>query len=205
MKSFLIVLAISICFGAGLYYLVLPTTVRSVPVKNPIICFGDSITEGYILKRTYSYPHQLGLLIGEEIINTGISGESSGQGLKRLKKDVLDKNPRLVIVQFGGNDAYFGISREKTLANNDLIVEKIQKSGAVAVLLIGEANMLEPKYLQGFREIANRRKILLIEDAMDEIIKDWGLRVDGVHPNARGHKILAGNVARAVKPLLQGR
>ena len=199
--NFIIIIFI-IVLGVGFYYVLSLRAVNSEFDKGSIICFGDSITEGHRLRRINSYPYQLGLLLGKEVVNTGISGETSSEALLRLKKDVLERKPRLVIVQFGGNDPYRQIPCEETLKNNDLIVEQVLNAGAVPALLIGEFNMLEPQYLEGLREIARRREILLIEDAIDEIIRDPKSRIDDVHPNAAGQKILAQNVARAIKPLL---
>jgi acyl-CoA thioesterase-1 len=202
MKTPLIIIILIATLGMGLYYFLSLEGANSVPEKGMIVCFGDSITEGHRLRRVNSYPYQLGLSLGEEIINTGISGETSSEALVRLERDVLEKKPRLVIVQFGGNDPPCQIPLQATLKNNDLIVERILNAGAIPVLLIGEFNMLEPQYLEGFREIAERRGILLIEDAIDEIIKDSKFRLDDVHPNVGGQKILAQNIARAIKPLL---
>lgn len=202
MNKFSIIIIIALIVAIAFYRSISPKVVDFGSGKGSIICFGDSITEGYGLRMADSYPYQLGLLLDEAIINTGISGETSSEALLRLKKDVLDKNPRLVIVQFGGNDLYHQISYKVTLANNDSIVEQISKAGAVAVLLIGEAKMLAPRYLEGFREIAKHRQILLIEDAIDEIVKDPGLRIDDVHPNARGYKIIARRIAKVIQSLL---
>ncbi len=202
MKKFILFIFGVSVLGACLIYPALVKSVDSNFIEGSVICFGDSITEGYRLKKTSSYPYFLGLLLGETVINEGISGEISEKALLRIKKDVLDKNPRLVIVQFGGNDPYKKISHSATLANNDLIIEKIINAGAEAVLLIGESNMLQSKYLDGFREIAKRRNVLLIENSINEIIKDPTLRLDDVHPNARGYKIMAQHIYEALQPIL---
>lgn len=197
--SVVLIIILGVSFGCFKY-------LESVNVEEEmglIICFGDSITEGFMLREKDSYPYQLGLLIGETVLNKGVSGETSGQGLRRLKEDVLDHQPKLVIVQFGGNDYGWQMPSEETLNNIDIMVEKIAAIGANVAIFIGDPTILQPVYIDGFRRIAQQRNILLIEGAIDEIAENPGLRLDAVHPNAQGQKVLARNVARGIKPLLQ--
>lgn len=163
---------------------------------DSIICFGDSITEGYRMSEQSSFPYFLGQILGESVVNAGISGETSQEGLKRIKRDVLVRQPYLVLIQFGGNDFYQNIDPEITFANLDQMIHLIQDSGANAVLLIGAPMMLQPVYLEGFRELARNREIYLIENAINEISRNSLLRLDDIHPNRKGNKELAEAIAR---------
>lgn len=69
-----------------------------------IICFGNSITAGSGFSKRETYPYFLSELLGCSVINAGREGDTSSDGLERLEKDVLTYQPRLVIVEFGGND-----------------------------------------------------------------------------------------------------
>lgn len=202
MKKILGVTFVLMILNLTVYYSINVFNVYAQGEKGSIICFGDSITKGFRLKKEDSYPYQLGLLLGENVIKSGINGETSTQALERVQRDVISKKPRLVIVQFGGNDVIYRIPLETTLANNEILVDKIQKSGSKAVLLIGEGNLLAPQYLAGFREIAKKKNILLIEDAIQEIVHKPWLRMDGVHPTREGYKIMAEHIYKKIQPLL---
>ena len=71
-----------------------------------IICFGDSITYGSGAKEGDDYPSYLAGMVRREVINVGVPGETSGQGLERLEDDVLSEDPYIVIVEFGANDHF---------------------------------------------------------------------------------------------------
>lgn len=115
---------------------------------------------------------------------------------------MLDLNPRLVIVEFGGNDPYRKIPLEETINNTEIMIEAIQKIGAKAVIMLGEWNMLEEDYLEAFRKLAKRKNVLLLEDEIRVIINNPELNFDGVHPTAKGHKILADLIYPRIIPLL---
>ena len=82
-----------------------------------IICFGDSMTAGYGVNPGEDYPSMLGRLLNLEVLNKGVDGNTTSDGLQRLKGDVLDQEPRLVIIEFGGNDFLKKIPKETTVNN----------------------------------------------------------------------------------------
>src|SRR3990167_9273300 len=99
-----------------------------------IICFGDSITEGVGAGPGEDFPSLLAEKFGRPVINAGKGGETTYDALKRLPSDVLERNPGLVIVEFGGNDYLQKIPKEETFKNLEEIISKIQDRGATAVL-----------------------------------------------------------------------
>ncbi|MBI3118467.1 MAG: hypothetical protein HYZ00_07260, partial [Candidatus Hydrogenedentes bacterium] len=72
--------------------------------RTAIVCFGDSITHGYGASPGRDYPARLAELLGTPVINAGVDGDTTASALKRLEEDVLIEEPRLVIVELGGND-----------------------------------------------------------------------------------------------------
>ena len=75
-----------------------------LPCDAVIIAFGDSLTAGYDVNKAASYPKVLQELAGLQVINAGVSGETSTQGLKRLPVLLEQYQPQLVILFEGGND-----------------------------------------------------------------------------------------------------
>ncbi|MDO9267202.1 MAG: GDSL-type esterase/lipase family protein, partial [Sulfurimonas sp.] len=103
-----------------------------------ILAFGDSITYGYGVMQKDSYPSQLQKKTGLRVINAGISGEESLEGLQRLSTLLVNK-PDLVILCHGGNDILRKRSDEKLKTNLIEMINLIKKSGA-KVLLVGVPN-----------------------------------------------------------------
>ena len=113
---------------------------------NSIICFGDSITFGYGANPGEDYPTALGKMTKLSVINAGVDGDTSFAALERLKQDVLSKNPRLVIVEFCGNDFLKKIPRETTVKNLNEIIDRIQAQGIMVALVDISAGMFFKEY-----------------------------------------------------------
>ncbi|WP_052447451.1 SGNH/GDSL hydrolase family protein [Clostridium polynesiense] len=108
-----------------------------------IVAFGDSLTFGYgIEKEEDKWTSIIAKELNCEVINSGVSGHTSSQGLERIKKDVLEKNPDYVIINFGMNDHFmydYGKARVpiSDYENNIItIIDRVRKHGAVPVLVI---------------------------------------------------------------------
>lgn len=99
-----------------------------------IICFGNSITEGVGASEGNDFPSLLAKKIGRPVINAGKGGETTFDALKRIEEDVLQKHPKLVIVELGGNDYLQKIPQSETFKNLDEMTRRIQAQGAMVVL-----------------------------------------------------------------------
>lgn len=168
-----------------------------------VICFGDSLTEGVGAGAGEEYPAVLARLIPYPVINAGRRGDTAADGLARLEAEVLGRNPRLVIVLFGGNDFLRRVSLEETRGNLDRMVRRIHEAGAMAAVVSMRLGLFTDEYGPIYREIARARGALLISDAMTGILSDAKLKSDGVHPNGAGYRLMAERIAAAVKPLLE--
>ncbi len=171
--------------------------------KN-VVCFGDSITMGYGAKRGDDYPTELSKLTNYSIVNSGIDGETSSEGLKRLKSDVLDREPLLVIVEFGGNDFLRRVPFEETISNIEQMIQTIQNSGAMVALVDLGINFPEDlaRYSIEYKRLSEKYKTIFIPKILKGIIADISLKSDVLHPNSKGYKIIAYRVYRAIIPYL---
>jgi acyl-CoA thioesterase-1 len=168
-----------------------------------IICFGNSITAGSGVSRQESYPYILSKLIGHPVINSGRSGDTSSDGLRRLEKDVLSYQPRLVIIEFGGNDFLRRMPLDQTVNNIRAMVERIQAEGAMAAIGDLSSGMIMSNYRKRYKKLAKKMRAIFIPNLLKGIINKPDLKQDSIHPNAEGHRIIAGRIYQAIKPYLK--
>jgi acyl-CoA thioesterase-1 len=169
--------------------------------KN-IVCFGDSITAGAGAKRGEDYPSLLAEKVSIPVINAGHSGDTTFDALKRIEEDVINKEPLLVIVEFGGNDFLQKIPFKETFNNLDRIVERIQDEGAIVAIVEVRVPIFMNRYRQGFREIAKKRKAVLIPNLFFGILDRPSLKSDTIHPNAEGYRLIAERIFNVIEPIL---
>jgi len=170
-----------------------------------IVCFGDSITFGYGANKGEDYPAYLARLVKTEVINSGIDGDTSQEGLKRVDTDVLDRKPFLVIIEFGGNDFLRKVPKEATLENIGKMVDRVQAAGAMAAVVDISAGMLLGDYRAGLYKLARAKGAIYIPSIFKGIITNPNLKSDFIHPNAEGYKVIAGRVYKAILPYLKKR
>lgn len=168
-----------------------------------IVAFGDSITYGFGVKAEEAYPAVLGETLGVEVVNAGQSGDTTGTALERLEDDVLRLEPRLVIVELGGNDFLNKVPKEETFRNMDRIVGACVDTGAMVVVAHIKTGVWTDAYRDRFEEIAERHGALLVPNIMRGIFGKPSMMYDQIHPNAAGHEVIAGRIAEIVGPLLE--
>lgn len=191
--------------------LVLP---KKTSDKPKIIAFGDSLTAGFGLAETESYPYLLQQKLTAdgfdfEVVNAGVSGDTSLGGLERADWVLGTDNAKVVILELGANDLLRGIPVAKMKDNLDKIIRKA-KAKNVKVLLCG---MLAPptmgtqyqrEYTMAFPDLASEHKVEFIPFLLDGVALNKGLnQADGIHPNAAGEKIMTDNVYKVLKSMLQ--
>ena len=170
---------------------------------STIVAFGDSITYGYGVRPGETYSALLSDVLGTEVINAGRNGDTTASGLERLRRDALDLDPRLVIVELGGNDFLEKVPREQTFKNLDRIVGECVDAGAMVALVHIQLGLFGDKYLDEYEAIAKRHGALLVRDVLDGVFGRPSMMVDQIHPNAQGHEVIAARIAEAVGPLLE--
>ena len=113
---------------AILIYFQLPSGYEIVnvdPVGETIVCFGDSLTYGTGATRDNAYPAQLSRLIGREVINAGVPGETTAAALRRVE-EIIPLKPGVVMITLGGNDLKNGVNRGEAFRNLEQIIRKFQ-------------------------------------------------------------------------------
>lgn len=179
-----------------------------------IVAFGDSLTAGYGLAPDESYPSLLQKMVDAdgfkyEVVNAGVSGDTSAGGVRRVDWTLDSGNVRFVIVELGANDFLRGQPVAETKKNLADIIEHCKSRGA-QVLLAGmytttDAGMDYEKQIQDcFRSLAKEHGVVLIPFFLKGVAgRDELNQQDRIHPNVEGTKIVAANVYRYLKPMLE--
>jgi acyl-CoA thioesterase-1 len=173
------------------------------------VVLGDSLAAGFQLKASDAFPAQLERALKTrghqvEVINAGVSGDTTAAGLERLRWAVPDKTDA-VIVELGANDALRGLDPAKAKANLDGIITAV-KAGGAEVLLAG---MLAPgnmgaDYARAFDAIypalAKKHGVPLYPFFLDGVALDAQLNLsDGMHPNPKG----VAEIVRRILPMVE--
>ncbi|MEX8546152.1 MAG: arylesterase [Mucilaginibacter sp.] len=179
-----------------------------------ILCFGNSLTAGYGLPSQQSFPSLIQQKINAnklpyKVINAGLSGETSVGGKSRIL-NLIDQQIDVFVLELGINDILRGITVADTLNNLQFIIDLVKlKHPNVKMLLLG---MELPSFLTGhilkdfrmvFRQLADKNNMAFVPFLLNGVAGNRLLNLpDGVHPNAKGYEIVAGNVWDVLKKIL---
>lgn len=189
-------------------------TPKATSDRPKIVAFGDSLTAGFGLAEKESYPYLLQQKLNAdgynyEVINAGVSGDTSLGGLERVDWVFEQPNVEIMILELGANDLLRGIPVAQMKKNLGNILQKA-KDKKVRVLFCG---MFAPPtmgadyqrdYMNAFPDLADEYKVEYLPFLLDGVAMKKELnQPDGIHPNAEGEKIMTDNVYNALKPMLQ--
>lgn len=164
-----------------------------------ILAFGDSLTHGNGASAEESYPAILEKLTGRKVINAGVSGEISEQGLKRLPGLLEKYQPKLLILCHGGND----ILRKKDITqmetNIKTMIELAQSKNIPVVLLSVPEFGLFLSPAKQYKDIAESTGVVFLEDLIPDVLSDNSLKSDTVHPNKEGYRVMAEAIYQVLK------
>ena len=228
MRTRVAIRAISLCVACLVF-------VTGLAVAEPlrIVTLGDSITKGVrpgvTAEQTFAAELQRQLRAGGhpdcEVINVGVGGETAGQGLLRLEKDVIAKKPQIVTIMYGHNDSSVDTGKTESRipiprfrADLSQLVQRLRESGITPLLMtppayaeksapngIGEhCNVRLAQYAEVARQVAETWQVPLVDHyaAWAEVSKsgtdlnEW--TTDGYHPNPKGHVDLATRMLQVV-------
>ena len=182
--------------------------------KKTIVFFGNSLTAGYGLDISEAFPARIQELIDSlgleyEVINAGLSGETTASGNSRIDW-VLKNSVSVFVLELGANDGLRGIPTHETRKNLQEIIDKvIAKYPSARIVLAGmqvPPNMGE-EYSNDFRsifpEIAEKNEAAFIPFLLENVAGEPDLNLaDGIHPTAYGHELVAQNVWSVLKEVL---
>jgi len=194
-----------------------PLVTPQIASTSPkIIAFGDSLTAGFGLAEPESYPYLLQQRLKAEgfdyeVINAGVSGDTSIGGVERVDWVLGQENTEILILELGANDLLRGMPVGKMKENLARIIQKA-KAKNIKVLLCG---MLAPPtmgsdyqrdYTNAFPDLADEYKVEFLPFLLDGIATKKELnQADSIHPNAEGTKLMTENIYKSLRPMLTAR
>jgi len=182
--------------------------------EKKILFFGDSLTAGYGLEMGQSYPSIIqqkidSLGLDYQVINAGLSGETTASGKNRLEW-VLQEDIAIVIIELGANDGLRGVQLKETESNLRSMVDMVQEKLPNAKIVLAGMKIppnMGPEYTATFEsifpELAEEENLYLIPFLLENVagIPDLNQN-DGIHPTEQGQKIVAQNVWNVLGPIL---
>jgi acyl-CoA thioesterase I len=168
---------------------------KELPPEAVVLAFGDSLTYGTGASPGQSYPAVLQKIISRTVINAGVPGETTSEGLARLPQFLDKYHPALLLLCLGANDMILRLDEGAAAENLKEMIRMAEKQG-VQVVLIGvpRPNLLAttPEF---YRKIANEYSLPYAENIMRDVLNKNSLKSDVIHPNAKGYQKLAEGIA----------
>ncbi len=159
-----------------------------------IIAFGDSLIVGTgASSESKNFVSLLSKKIGIPIINLGISGNTTADGIARLNQ--FDKyHPKIVLLLFGGNDYLKKIPKEETFIDLEKIIADLQRRGTIVVLLGIRGGILSDKFDTEFEKLRDKYHTAFVSNVLDGLIADDRYMADSIHPNDIGNQKIADRI-----------
>ena len=198
MKIYIFSGALLLLFGLSIFYIFFTdANISNYPPKNNVIvAFGDSLVFGQGATVDNDFVSVLSRSLGRDIINLGVSGNTTVDGLARVK-EVTALNPGVVILLLGGNDYLRRISKEETKANLEVLIKTFVDDGSVVVLLGVRGGVIRDGRKDMYRELSAEYGTVYVSDVLDGILLKPELMSDGVHPNDAGYSRIAERIHKA--------
>ena len=182
-----------------------------------LLVFGDSITDGYGLQREEAFPARLQQRVEArgwpvQVVNGGLSGETTAAGLRRIGW-LLKRRFDYLLLELGANDGLRGVPLSETRKNLQAIIDRVRAKYPHVEFVIAGMRIppnLGAKYADEFAaifpDLAEENGAALIPFLLEGVggVAELNL-ADGIHPTAKGHRILADNVWEVLEPLLAAR
>ncbi|WP_301286467.1 arylesterase [Halomonas sp. 707D4] len=196
---------------AGALALVVVALPQAVAEERPtLLVMGDSLSAAYGLEQDQGWVSLLERRLAEQavVVNSSISGETSGGGAERFAEILKDREPAIVLLELGGNDGLRGLPPTQMRANLAGMIEQSQALDA-EVLLLGID--IPPNYGQAYRDaftsvyhsLTEEYDVALVPFLLEGVALNRELmQSDGIHPTADAQPIILDNVWPALAPLL---
>lgn len=163
-----------------------------------IVAFGDSLTFGVGARSENSYPSVLAGLSGFEVVNAGISGETTGEGLKRLPQVLDEYSPSLLILLEGGNDILRNKPYDQIERNLDSMISEAKSRGVQVVLIGVPEKKLFSSSAPFYKRLAEKHDLVFESKLVGGLMRSPSKKSDTVHFNKAGYA----HMAEAINDLL---
>jgi acyl-CoA hydrolase len=182
-------------------------TYVAIPQGATVLVLGDSLSYGTGANVGEDYPTLLAKTTGWKIINEGIPGDTTAGGLERLPNLLEQYQPKLLIVELGGNDLLHQTPQAEIVSNLKIILEHAKMRG-VAVVLVAIPEVSALKAAIGnlsdhplYESVAKETATPLIKDVFSDVLSDRELKSDQIHANALGYRVVGSEMYKALKQL----
>jgi len=156
-----------------------------------VVAFGDSLTHGNGAPAGEAYPDVLAGLLGVPVINAGVPGETTSEGLARLPKVLEEDHPDLLILCEGGNDFLRRQDQTRLFANLRAMVVLAREAGAEVVLVgVPQLGLFLDTH-PGYEQLAEELKLPYEGEIVAELLSDRDFKSDTIHPNVAGYRRMA--------------
>src|SRR5262245_25148812 len=192
-----------------------PARTAAVVSRPRIVFLGDSLTAGYGLDVEQSVPSLVQKHLDAEgykyeVVNAGVSGDTSAGGLRRLEWS-LDGDVRILVLELGANDGLRGLPVAEMKRHPKTSIQAVRQRD-IDVLLTGmeaPANYgvgYTSEFRRVFRDLASEERVAFMPFYLYEVAGIPTLNIaDGIHPNPAGARIVEANLWRSLKPLVEKR
>ena len=178
-----------------------------------ILILGDSLTAGYGIDKEDAFPAVLEKMLHQNghqnysVINGGVSGSTTASGKSRLKW-FLKSSPAIIVLALGANDGLRGFKLEQSQENLEQIITEAKQQG-IKVVLAGMhvptnyGKEYQEKFYKIYQTLQKKHKLTFIPFLLEGVGGKKELNIaDGIHPNVKGHEIIAKTVYRYLEALL---
>lgn len=175
------------------------SSLKPITADSVVVAFGDSLTAGTGVTKDQAYPALLGTQLGCTVLNEGIPGQTTSQGLDRLPKLIERLKPTHVILCYGGNDMLQDIPESTIRTNLEKMLDLLHDAGCAVVLIgVPKAALGLPR-VDLYEELAKKRGLPCDNKIIREVLSHARLKSDEIHPNAEGYE----RIAEALADLIQ--
>lgn len=202
--------------GASPCPLLAADAASTLPGRKTIVVLGDSLAAGLGVDPSQAFPALLQEKIDSAkanytVVNAGVSGDTSADGLSRVNW-LLKRKIDVLILELGGNDGLRGIPVSATKTNLQSIIDRVKQKYPEAQLVIAGMQMppnMGAEYTETFKalypELARQNHAVLIPFLLEGVGGRPELnQTDRIHPTPEGHKIVADNIWKVLKPMVAG-
>lgn len=179
----------------------------SIPQGATVLILGDSLSYGTGANAGEDYPSLIAKAMNWNIVNAGVPGDTTAGGFARLPDLLNQHQPKLLIVELGGNDFLRRLPQDQTIANLKSILSLSKAQGISTVLVaIPEFNALQAAIGNlsdhtMYETIAEETATPLITEVFSDVLSDKALKADEVHPNAQGYMEVGNKMREKLKQL----